>query len=202
MGASSLSIIPLHTFDNNIKTFLRSVLMASPSLAHTLILYLTIRESPRFSNYLHNNEILQTLYIECIDVYWSKLEKLYSVENNEEKDNLIDKIHLMLSLIDPQPEMSRLLTRLDNLLVKLLQSTIKNDGSLVFTFESIYSCFIGRALPTLIQRLQDIEYHICSRVDKSEGVAVIERWKDEFYKCVKERQHFLERTMVSFARKR
>jgi zinc finger FYVE domain-containing protein 26 len=193
----STSSISLHTFNQTVLGFIRTLLLSHPPIAHSLISYLIIKDDP---HYLPNNESLQLLYISCIDIYWSEIE---SCDDDVKKKELIDKINLMLSLVDPQGDMSKLLKKLDNLLVRLIQSQVKIEDNLAFTFESIYGCFIGRSSPILIQRFQDIEEFMKGYIGKGPATIVSrdeednndDRWKVEFYKCLRKNRHFLEKTL-------
>ena len=200
----------MHTFHHTIQKFLLSVLQSDPSVAHVLISYLTVESRP---HYLANNELLQSLYIDCIDIYWKKLEKRAhkaSTSNDPKLQSsivgLAEKIHHLLSLIDPQSDMSRFLNRLDNTLVKLIQlDFVSSSGERLFTYSSVYSCFLGRSSPMLIQRFQDTEEYLKGyrRRQQWEELPVREeassegRWEAELYKALRESQHFLERIMVS-----
>ena len=177
-------------------------------MAHVLISYLTVANRP---HYLTNNELLQLLYIDCIDVYFGRLEKLCRRASSTEDPNLhkeiselSSKIHSILSLVDPLPDMTRFFKRLDSTLVKLIQLDFKNPAKEgLFTFSSVYSCFLGRSSPMLIQRLQDIEEFLKghSGGQAEEEVAKEyssneERWEAELYKTLRSNHHFLERIMV------
>lgn len=151
--------------------------------------------------------MLQLLYLDCIDILWDKLEKLKD-DRQQDMENTADDIHIMLSLIDPQPDMGEIFKRFDKLLVKLIESQFFVNNKLLFSFESIYSCLIGRSSPILVQRFQDIEEYMkgSSNIGGGEGEDDVERgvvtseqqWRDEFYKALRGRQHFLERVMVRY----
>lgn len=199
LGSTPHSLIPLHTFHTTIQSFLRSVLYSNLSLGHVLISYLTVRERPHYTS---NNELLQCLYIDCVDHYWGKLEKAsrkVDTNYNSKIVDLADKIHGMLSLIDPQPDMSRFLKRLDNVLIKLLQSDSQScEGKLLFTFHSLYSCFLGRSNTILIQRFESIEEIMKDVSDDINSPSTGEDyWRQELFRALKNKQHFLERIMVS-----
>lgn len=163
---------------------------------------LTVQDNP---HYLANNQLLQLLYLDCVDVLWDKLEKLKD-DRQQDMENIADDIHVLLSLVDPQPDMGEVFKRFDKLLVKLIESQFIVDDKLLFSFESIYSCLIGRSSPILVQRFQDIEEYMkgSGNIGGGEGEDDVERgvvtseqqWQDEFYKALRERQHFLERVMV------
>lgn len=151
---------------------------------------------------------MQSLYIDCVDHYWGKIEKLSRKGDTSERvtkmTKLSEKIHIMLSLIDPQPEMTRLLKRLDNIIVKLI--TMRTEENTLFSFYSLYSCFLGRSNPILIQHFQEIEGYMkgsCindkefNRDGNMDVHSSEENWRLELYKALRERQHFLERAMVS-----
>ena len=157
------------------------------------------------------------MYIDCIDTSLSKIEtEGEEVESHvgvvEDLNDKVEHIYNMLSLMDPWPEMTRMIKNVDRVLLKLLQSGLSRGGEnevagVVFKPEIIYSCLIGRSSPILIQRYQDIEEFL--GVDLVQDTSVYQEveserhvlnsndyWKTEFYRALKEKQHFLERIIV------
>lgn len=197
---------PPHSFPSSIQAFLRNLLQDDSCLGHTLLQFLMVSEDP---NYLHNNETLQMIYIECIDISLGKLEGRVSSnirlsEGDHSIDKHVEQICNFLSLIDPAPDMTRVIKGVDRVLLKLIQfkHPAGEGGVALFTAEMIYSCIIGRGSPILIRRFQDIEEFHRSSDNNNEGAEPMtsenskKYWKNEFYLSMKEKQHFLERTMV------
>lgn len=192
---------PPHSFPSSIQAFLRTLLQEDSCLGHTILQFLTVTEDP---NYLHNNETLQMLYIECIDISLNRIEVSVSSASRDAIDQHVEQVRGFLSLIDPIPDMTRVIKAIDRVFLKLIQFKHPSveGGWELFTPETIYSCIIGRSSPILVRRLQDIEEFRRSS-DDNEGVESTvsyndsnQYWKKEFYLSMKEKQHFLERTMV------
>ncbi len=196
---------PPHLIPSSIQGFLRTLLQLNPCLGHALLQSLTITDSP---NYIQNNETLQLLYIECIDISLGKIDgRIHDDTVQSDKgvatNNEVECICNWLSLIDPTPEMTRVVKSIDRIFSKLMQLKSCDDDSVnLFNSELIYSCIIGRSSFLLVQRFQDIEQFLRSN-QNNEGVELNviedsdEYWKKEFYLSLKQKQHFLERVMVS-----
>lgn len=222
----SAQTTPTHTFPSTVQAFIRSLVFASPPLGHALIISLTIRDNP---TYLVNNETIQLIYIDCIDIHLKKI--LDSIETTtettptttettpstggetvvSEKDAKIHDVLEVLSLVDPSPEMSRIMKQLDKIFVVMLQ--IMAGGKYLFSVESIYGVLIGRESQILVKRFQDVEEYLrksvttVSQLSPSEGgrgqdgrgqeVDHQQVWRERFYVSLREKQHFLERSLVS-----
>lgn len=178
--------------------------MTNPALGHAIFNALTITDSP--THYLPNNEALQLLYIECIDISLGKIEGL--VDEGAESvsiDEEVNHICNFLSLLDPTPEMTKVVKSVDRILLKFveLKQPLDDVGMVcLFKPELIYSCLIGRSSPLLVQRFQDIEEFLRINQEKDGGdeMEVLESgeyWKDKFYLALKQKHHFLETVMVS-----
>ena len=200
---------PPHLLPSSIQGFLRTLLQLNPCLGHALLQSLTVLDNP---NYMSNNETIQLLYIECIDISLGKIDgrihddTIQSTEGVSTK-NEVECICNWLSLIDPTPEMTRVVKSIDKIFSKLMQLKSCDDDTVnIFNSELIYSCIIGRSSLLLVQRFQDIEQFLQSNLN-NEGAEldVIKNsdkyWKNEFYLSLKQKQHFLERVMVSISHK-
>ena len=158
--------------------------------------------------YLQNNETLQLLYIECIDISLTRIERCSNERSGVgvSVDKEIECVCTSLSLIDPAPEMTRVVKNVDRVLSKLLQfrNPLASGGVVSFSPETIYSCIIGRSSPLLVQRFQDIEEFYQASQNEGVELSVMEAsedyWKNEFYQSMKHKQHFLERVMVGIYR--
>lgn len=198
---------PLHSMPNSVLGFLKTVLHSDPCLGHTLFQSLTIRDNP---NYLHNNETVQLLYAECIDASLGRIEGCGSDTSLQSKGGVsiekeVEYICTCLSLIDPAPEMTKVVKSVDRILLKLVRMkdpTNSEGGERMFPSEVIYGCIIGRGSSLLVQRFQDIEEFLW--VNKGEGKPPssdecgYQYWKNEFYLSVNQKQHFLERVVVCY----
>ena len=129
-----------------------------------------------------------------------RVEGYSDEEEEEERRRLVDLIYTMLSFLDPTPNLSKVMARLEKILGLLLQL----GGAI--TREGIYSCFVGRSSPLLIRRLQDLEafrrggenggdsWDTVTAGSEEEREAA--RWRDVFFGALQDRPHFLEAVMV------
>ena len=165
----------------------------SPALSHALIKSMTVEND---TNYLSNNEALQSTYVngimDCLDMLKQmkapeNLETDSSYDSQYESDhatsgvrntykqceNLIAKVYDLLALVDPSPQMSRLEKKIDRVFLDLLRSTyvISPECTVAFEIGRIYSCLLGRPTPFLINRLHEVEEYLRINQATEEGVA-------------------------------
>ena len=195
-------VSPPHVFPSSIQGFLRTLIQTNPALGHAVLSALTISGSP---HYLSNNETLQLLYIECIDISLGKIEGIIDEEADPSVDKEVNCICDYLSLLDPTPEMTKVVKNVDRIFLKLmeLKRPFNNVGlDHPFKPKLIYSCLVGRSSPLLVQRFQDIEEFLrvsqeSDEVDVMESLESGKYWKSKFYRATKQKQHFLETALVS-----
>ena len=152
----------------------------TPILVHTIIRNLTVNGN---SNYLNNNETLQSIYIDCLTGSLESLSHLKAPESLEtdssdsqyesdhsssvqsiysECQRLVTLVYDILSLMDPLAEMVKLTKRVDQLFLLLLEAKYNVSSEYTVTFDSgrIYSCLLGRSAPVLINRFHEVEEYL------------------------------------------
>ena len=220
-------------FQSAVLSFLHNVLVSKPVTGHALIRSLTVPDS---SAHLVNNEVLQLLYMEAIQesleaMLQLKLPEAIETDSDSQYESdhtwttmnqgrqsvtkecqrLTNLVYDLLSLVDPQPDMSRV--SIDKLLVYLLELNHELGPDKLIRFEagSIYSCLLGRSSPYLIKRLHNAEEYVRLKGTKSNGAGgkssewslklVSETssplyWRGLFYHAYHDHKHFLECVMV------
>ena len=227
---------PASTFQSATLSFLYDVLVSRPATGHALIRSLTVPNPA----YLINNEALQLLYVEAINECLEAILQLKlpegietdsdsqyesdhtSTNTNQGRQNmtkecqrLTDLVYDLLSLMDPQPDMSRV--SVDKLFVYLLElrHRIGPEKSVSFDASKIYSCLLGRSSPYLLKRLHDAEEYV--RIREANGstsagekrvatsawsMEMLKRtstpqdWRALFYHTHHDHKHFLECVLV------
>lgn len=228
LDSSGFSVRPHHSFPSSVVSFLREVLSSNPSLAHAILSAIQCPSNHQLIS--TNNETVQLLYVECIEDSIKQLHTMLGKGDEhsdsqyesdvapqggtprvgdfeERRQELVESIYSMLSLLDPTPNMSQVMRRLQEILGHLLKFDGKDSTKdrLCFTREEIYSCFVGRKSSLLIRRLQELEDFQrtlggASGSDdgrRKEEQDEAQKWSSVFYSAIQDRKHFLESVMVS-----
>ena len=237
-GAAAESVTPLSSLS---LSFIRDIVsVISPALGHALIQALTVPANP---HYLSNNQLLQNAYVDCIRECLESLAAISSRDEFEtdssydsqyesdhasgggvssahrECERLINSVYSLLALIDPVPEMSKLVKKLDSVFHSLLLSEFSVSPelpSLRFETGRIYSCLLGRSSSFLVNRLQEVEEYLRMKssaestaesqsVEQGRGGKALslrslsskEEWRDHFYEAIFDHKHILENVLVS-----
>ena len=173
---------------------------------------------------LANNQILQGLFLKCIEgslnTLVSSIEGVqpdfFESEDQAKFQQYQDLIYDLLSLMDPTPEMTEL--KLDRVFLRLLELTVNtglNQPISLFDSKKIYSCLLGRKINYLIVEFQRVEEYVRKSQAKqlqlkllSDGeenhsgfafrrVADKEKWRFLFFETLYNNQHMLEHVLVS-----
>ena len=229
---------PVSPFQSSILSFLHNILVTKPTTGHALISSLTAPESP---TYLANNEALQLLYVNAIhesleailqlklppEPFETDSDSQYESDHTlttgrqsvtKECQRLTSLVYQLLSLMDPQPNMTHVL--IDKLFVLLLKIDHKLGGnqSIRFDVSRIYACLVGRSTPYLIQRLHEVEEYVRVKSNNGEAggrggspegkdggrwslkllgrTASAGDWRNLFYHVYHDQRHFLECVLV------
>ena len=232
---------PVPPFQSAVLSFLHNVLISKPTTGHALIQSLTAQESPA---YLANNEALQLLYVKAIhesleailqlklpsEVLETDSDSQYESDHTltainqgrrsvtKECQRLTTLVYDLLSLMDPRPEMARVMV--DKLFVYLLKMNhqLGPDKFIRFDVSKIYSCLVGRSTPYLVRRLHEVEEYV--RVKASGGgggggggasekssawsLKLLGQtdgagdWRALFFHVYHDHKHFLECVLVGF----
>lgn len=224
-------------FPSTILSFLHDVLISKPATGHALIRSLTVPDSP---THLVNNEALQLLYVEAINesleaILQLKLPEAAETDSDSQYESdhtwttasqgrqnvtkecrrLTNLVYDLLSLMDPQPDMSRV--SVDKLFVFLLELCHQLGPERLIRFDSskIHSCLLGRSSPYLLKRLHDAEEYIRNKqangssptnkknsVSSARSLQLLRQtgttgdWRGVFYHAHHDHKHFLECVLV------
>lgn len=180
-GSSASFEAVSHQLPSILVSYLHDVItILNPALGHALITNLTVTSSG--SQYVHNNETLQFIYLDCINECLEVLDTLHvsdkqgnDSDSQYESDHASSGIHLtgtecekavsmvylLLSMISGSPEMIRLTKKVDTLFHTLLQASYRvgtpTGEPVRFDVGRMYGCLLGRSNTFLISRLQEVE---------------------------------------------
>ena len=199
-----------------------------PSLGHALITSLSVHQLPKSQRSLVNNEALQLLYLDIASECVKRIRKAHArAESNkgevgtydsqgecsqlsateampltqDKAEKLRELVYQMLSLVNPNPEMTRVMKKIVRLFEHLLLP-FNTGAEPDFSLEAIYCCLIARPSCLLARKLQEVE-----KMLKASGATIgtlqemdiveADRWKPVFYALYHKHEHFLESIMVS-----